>query len=285
MPPVGHAHSGWPPARSDGSLGGSGGRTGVVSGGSAVTSRPPSCARLGGPGLAGRGRDPPEMEPRTRRAAFRPLPMQAGMPTPRRAAPATATPTQTGHLLLDLATLIRWPTWYWGKARSQRVTSGVERGPADARAAAASSPKTEAAKLVVVEAEVAFVAEPAHRGSDQDVVRPGQVRPLPVQVGAPGDEGRRGHRWSRCGGPESRCPADGARMDPLATVRVMTATEAYSMVAEHAGSHRGVRREEHGGLGGGHGQHDAVDLEGSGPVGGSGGGAGAVFVAAFGPPA
>ncbi len=157
-------------------------------------------------------------------------------------------------------TRMRWPTAYCGKACGKRVTmasTGV--AAAGVPSMAASSPVAADHELVVVEVGVSIVPVAADRQPHELVPRTAEVRPLPVEVGARGDERRPAVDRRRARNEES-----GSRAGPDGARREGHGDHGHRGVgdgAEQAGGHRGQGCEEDGGLGGGGGDDDGVGLE------------------------
>ena len=79
---------------------------------------------------------------RARAAAARPLAMQAGTPTPRYAAPATATPPSRATAASSPAVRSRWCTRYCGRATGVAHDERVRRVAADPHERAAARPRS-----------------------------------------------------------------------------------------------------------------------------------------------
>ena len=163
-------------------------------------------------GIRGEGPDGggPASDARTVRAAARPLPMQAGMPTPR--APRRLRPGRGGR---------RGPPRCGPPGSGGPPRTGGRPPPTGSpglRGAGSSRPSSVASsasdgvdQLSVVHGGVALVAEPPHGGPDQLVPGPGQVGPLAAEVGAPGDQGRAPAHGRGAGHEEPGSPKRAAR--------------------------------------------------------------------------
>ena len=164
--------------------------------------------------VAGRARPAPGAPPPARSRCRPGCPRPAGRPRPRPRRRLghrlldPAHPDQVAHLVLGEGPV---PPGHHGRRRGRPRRRGG--GPARRRTDAISSSSSSRG--------MPLVAEPAHRGPDQLVARPGQVRPLPAEVGAPSDQGRpavdgrgAGHQKA---GPASAAPRSapsGARGSP-----------------------------------------------------------------------
>ena len=198
---------------------------------------------------------------------LRPLPMQAGMPTPRRAAPATARPDSVATSSSTALTLIRWPTSYWGKASVHRVTM-ASRGSARMSSSWRSSLEDGGRRAASSSrAGVPVVAEPSDRGPDQLVARAGQVGPLAVEVGAPGDQGRAGRRRSTSAGTRKPVPVSGARNRSLRQGQGDHRHRGVLDRAEEARRRRASGARSTAASAAGSGQHHAIELGTVEPVG------------------